>query len=208
MRAGGRAAGPCGTGVRCIIVHASGFASVIVHSTGDDDAAFLAALGDREGLALAQLRATAASNERHREWAYERVAEACGGLESRRIALLGLVYKPGTDTLRASTAVALARRLREHGADVVAYDPAIPAGDDRVSAARTVASAAEALAGADCAVVATAWPEFRDIPPASFEAMRERRVVDPARFLEDRLAAVEGLRYVAFGRGRAPQGVA
>jgi UDPglucose 6-dehydrogenase len=173
------------------------------------DLAFLAALGDREGLALAQLRATAASNARHRDWTCERVEEECGGVASRRIAVLGLVYKPGTNTLRASTAVALARRLRERGAEVLAYDPAIPAGDPRAAdAARTVGSAAEALAGADCAVVATAWPEFRDLPASVFEAMRERRVVDPARFLEDRLAGIAGLRYVAFGRGAPPRSLA
>ncbi|HEX3463939.1 MAG TPA: nucleotide sugar dehydrogenase [Candidatus Elarobacter sp.] len=172
------------------------------------DLAFLAALGDRDGLALPQLRATAASNERHRDWAYERVEEACGGVAGRRVVLLGLVYKPGTNTLRASTALALARRLHADGAEVIAYDPAIPAGATSAGdAVRVVASAAEALAGADCAVVGTAWPEFRAIPASAFEAMRARVVIDPPRFLEDALAAVRDLRYVAFGRGRAPQAV-
>jgi UDPglucose 6-dehydrogenase len=165
------------------------------------DLKFLAALGDREQLPLEQLRATAASNERHRDWAYEQIARETGGVAARRVVLLGLVYKPGTDTLRASTAVALARRLDAEGAVVVAYDPAIPANDERLAGfARVAGSAGEALEGADCAVVGTAWPQFREIPLEAFEAMRVPLVIDPARFLEDRFAALRGLRYVAFGR--------
>ena len=165
------------------------------------DLAFLAALGDRERLALEQLRATAASNERHRSWTYDQIARELGGVASHRIALLGLVYKPGTDTLRASTAIALARKLHGDGAAVVAYDPAIAAGDARLAPfAQVAASAAAALDGADCAVIATAWPAFRELPFDAFEAMRTRLVIDPARFLEAQLAAARGLRYVAFGR--------
>ncbi|MBV8751044.1 MAG: UDP-glucose/GDP-mannose dehydrogenase family protein, partial [Candidatus Eremiobacteraeota bacterium] len=59
------------------------------------DLAFLAMLGDRERLELEQLRATAASNERHRRWTAERVAEVTRGMASPRVAILGLVYKPG-----------------------------------------------------------------------------------------------------------------
>ena len=165
------------------------------------DLNFLAALGDREGLGLAQLRATAQSNEHHRAWAYDRVVEVAGGLSECRVAILGLVYKPGTDTLRASSAVALARRLHDGGAHVVAYDPAIAPGDARLAPfARTVGSAAAALDDADVAVVATPWPQFRALSDDEFARMRTPRVVDPARFLEDRLAALPGLRYVAFGR--------
>jgi len=165
------------------------------------DLAFLAALGDREHLAIEQLRATARSNERHRAWARERVHEALGDVHGRRVAVLGLVYKPGTDTLRASTAVALARELDAEGAEVVAFDPAVPPNDPRLAPfARTVASASAALAGADCAVVATAWPEFRSLPAAAFEAMRTAVVVDPSRFLEDLLHGAHRVRYVAFGR--------
>lgn len=169
------------------------------------DLNFLAALGDREVLGLAQIRATAASNERHRDWTFDRVAELAGE-RPVRVALLGLVYKPGTDTLRASTAVALARELHARGDEVVAYDPAIRAGDSQlVPFARAVSSASEALAGADIAVIATAWPEFRAIPPEAFDRMRGSGVVDPSRFLEDRLAGAAGRTYVAFGR--APSAV-
>ncbi len=165
------------------------------------DLSFLRALGDREHLPLLQLRATAASNEQHRAWTVERVADATRTVPSPRVALLGLVYKPGTNTLRASTAVALARRLHDDGIAVTAFDPAIAPDDDRVSpSARVVASADDALHDADVAVIATAWPAFREISLDRFERMRHPVVVDPARFLEDRLAQAPGIRYVGFGR--------
>ena len=170
------------------------------------DLSFLATLGVREHLALEQLRATAASNERHRGWTAARVAEALDGIAAPRAAILGLVYKPGTDTLRASTAVALARTLHERGVAVSAFDPAIGAGDARLRSIATVApSAAEALEGADVAVIATAWPAFGELDAVLFERMRHPVVVDPARFLEDRLAGVSAVRYVGFGR--SPQAV-
>lgn len=167
------------------------------------DLGFLAALGDRHALAVQQLRATAASNEGHRSWTLDRVLELTNG-KPARIAILGLVYKPGTDTLRASTAVALARALHAHGDAVVAFDPAIGAGDARLAECACVtATAEEALADADVAVVATAWPSFREIPPDAFARMQTPVVVDPSRFLEDRLAGVAGIVYVAFGRATA-----
>ncbi|MBV8749797.1 MAG: hypothetical protein JO103_08790, partial [Candidatus Eremiobacteraeota bacterium] len=127
--------------------------------------------------------------------------------DGETVGVLGLTYKPGTDTLRASTAVALARVLHERGADVVAYDPAVPADDARlVPFVRTVTTAAGALHDTDVAVVATAWPAFRDISDAAFGAMRGRVVIDPARFLEDRLSEVPSLRYLGFGRAPALEG--
>lgn len=172
------------------------------------DLSFLATIGDRERLALEQIRATRASNARHRRWAGERVREAVRGVTSPRAAILGLVYKPGTDTLRASTAVELARRLHGEGFAVSAYDPAVAAGDPRLAPfAQSFATAQEALAGADVAVIATAWPALREIPVAAFETMRHSVVVDPARFLEDRLAVVPGLRYVGFGRSPETVGI-
>jgi UDPglucose 6-dehydrogenase len=171
------------------------------------DLRFLAALGDREQLGLEQLRATAASNERHRSWAFAQIERALGTIASRRIAILGLVYKPGTDTLRASTSVALARRLHAAGAEVTAFDPAIPPGDERLRAfARTTGSADDALRGADCAVVATGWPQFREIPAAAYALMRVPLIVDASRFLEDTVRSMPGLEYVAFGRPAAAEG--
>ncbi len=165
------------------------------------DLAYLGELGNRHDLALAQTRATVVSNTEHRAWAYERVMAALpkhGG----RVGILGLVYKPGTNTLRGSESVVLARRLREANVNVRAFDPAIAVEDERMAGiAQLVSTAQEAIAGADVVVVATAWPEFRTIPAAAWAGPGAPVVIDIMRFLEPQLGAVPGMRYVAFGKG-------
>lgn len=85
-----------------------------------------------------------------------------GGFFERRVAVLGLAFKPGTDDLRDSPALALIERLRRHGAEVSAHDP-LPEIRARARAlGLPVADSAEAaLAGAHGAIIATAWPDYR-----------------------------------------------
>ena len=138
------------------------------------DIAFLGEAGDRLHLPLALLPSVRVSNDRHRSWPFNRLSTLLGAVAGKRIALLGLTYKPGTDTLRRSSAVELARALTEAGAEVRAFDPAVrnlPQGLD-LQVQLTI-SAPEALAGADAAVITTAWPEFRQLDwPALAVAMR------------------------------------
>lgn len=87
-----------------------------------------------------------------------------GGLFDKRVAVLGLTFKPGTDDLRDSPALALIERLRRHGAEVCAHDP-LPEVRARARALGVaVADTAEqALAGVAGAAIATAWPDYRAI---------------------------------------------
>jgi UDPglucose 6-dehydrogenase len=168
------------------------------------DLAFLAAIGERTGAPVTQLEATRASNERHKAWLMGAVMSALAGTTDPVVALLGLVYKPGTDTLRASTAVALARELRERGIRVRGYDPAIAPGNVELAGiVDVVAGVREAVDNADVAVLATPWPEFRTLGGPDFAPLRGRVVVDPDRFLSSACGASEGLRYIAFGAGNA-----
>ena len=167
------------------------------------DLGFLMHLGDEFGVSPIQIEATRSSNEQHKFWVDRKIRELVGGVSGPRVAVLGLTYKPGTDTLRSSTAVALAERLTHDGIAVVAYDPAIV--DDRpelAGIAVRVSNLETALRDADVAVVMTPWPEFRDIPAAAWETMRTRSIVDPQRFLEA-TAAPHADRYIAFGRPQA-----
>ncbi len=168
------------------------------------DLAFLADIGTRADVALDQIPATTASNDRHRSWVYDQVA-AGGPLTGRRIALLGLVYKPGTDTLRASSAVALARKLSAAGSLVTGYDPAIAVNDRRLDGVlQLMPTAQAALEHADLAVIATSWPQFGELAPAAFMQLTERTVIDEARIVEGNAGNVPGLRYIAFGRPATP----
>jgi UDPglucose 6-dehydrogenase len=170
------------------------------------DVCFLEAMGNDLGAAPLQVAATQASNERHKSWVDDRLADVFAGEQSPRVAILGLTYKPDTDTLRSSTAVALAHRLAANGARVVVYDPAIRTDAPEFSGVATRAdTVAEALRDADAAVLMTPWPAFRDIPAMSWSGMRHRHLIDAQRFLE---ASAEPHvdRYVAFGRGQRKPG--
>ena len=107
-------------------------------------------------------------------------------MAGRRIGLLGLAFKAGTDDIRSSPAVRLAGWLLEHGADVHAYDPAAMGHASRaLPALITADSAVDALTGAEVAVIATEWPEFKELDWAAARTrMATPLVIDGRRLLD------------------------
>lgn len=165
------------------------------------DLRYLAGFGRRLGLATPLVDGVIESNERHRAWLAERVLSMLGDAAGTVVAVLGLAYTPGTSTLRRSSALDLCASLAARGIEVRAHDPAVAALPDGAPALRLCASPAEALQGADLAVIATAWPEFGSLRADDFlRAMRTARVVDPAWFLADMLGDDPRVVYVAPGR--------
>lgn len=145
-------------------------------------------------------------NLRRRSQVVERAAALLDGtVRGRRIALLGLTFKPDTDDLRDAPALTIAANLVEAGASVVAYDP-MPTARDRsaslVAGLEVVPSAADALRGADAAILVTEWPEFSELDWAVVGPTMTRRVVIDGRnvLAGDRMAA-DGFTYSSFGRG-------
>jgi UDPglucose 6-dehydrogenase len=144
-----------------------------------------------------------ASNDRHRQWAHRKLAQhfAASPTEGGPIALLGLTYKPGTNTLRRSSAIELARALHAQGFKVAAFDPVIhelPADLNFISLHPDVPSL---LGRAAALVVCTEWPEFqrRDDWPQLVTSMRGRVVVDATRFLWTKVSALPDLTYLTVG---------
>ena len=111
--------------------------------------------------------------------------------EAKRIAVLGLAFKPGTDDIRNSRAIPVIEGLRERGAEVVAYDPvATEEMRERIPDIEYADSAAEALDGASGALVVTDWDEFATLD-SEFDAMEQAVVIDGRRVVEPR----EGVTY-------------
>jgi UDPglucose 6-dehydrogenase len=161
----------------------------------------IAMSGRERGLEMHVTSAAAAANLAHQQLFAERIDRQVGGVAGRRIALLGLAFKAGTDDTRSSPAMTLARWLLDHGADVRAYDP-----EAGVRAARELPglavceSAEDALAGADAAVIATEWPEFRTLDwTAIASRMRAPVVVDGRRLLDPTVMASLGYTYERVG---------
>lgn len=104
----------------------------------------------------------------------------------RRVAVLGLAFKPGTDDIRNSRAIPVIEGLLDRGADVIAYDPvAVDPMRDRYPDIEYADSAADALAGASAAVVVTDWDEFAALD-TEFERMAEPVVIDGRRIIAHR----------------------
>jgi len=166
------------------------------------DVRFLSSLGARSGAPTPLLDGVLASNDRHKEWLHEKVRAALAGTQRPVVAVLGLTYKPGTSTLRRSASVELVRWLRGTGVSVRAHDPAVPELPAELRDAGLVLcpTAEEAVAGADVAVVATEWPDYRRLGADDIlRAMRRPRVIDP-NWLLDFLALDPRIEYVATGR--------
>jgi UDPglucose 6-dehydrogenase len=105
-------------------------------------------------------------------------------VEGRRVAVLGLAFKPQTDDIRNSRAIPVITGLRERGATVVGYDPVATENmRDRIPDIEYADSAANALDGAAGAIVVTDWEEFAALD-SEFEAMAEPVVVDGRRIVE------------------------
>jgi UDPglucose 6-dehydrogenase len=129
------------------------------------------------------------SNDRHRSWPFHKLKSRFGVLAGRRIAILGLTYKPGTSTLRRSSAVELASTLVAEGASVAAFDPAVQElPPDLARQIRLMPDPAQAVADADAVVIATPWPEFRELDwSALLATMKSATVVDAHGFLAELL---------------------
>jgi UDPglucose 6-dehydrogenase len=166
------------------------------------DVHFLDAIGKKVGRPTELLTSVARSNETHRAWPLRRLGELMGDLTSVRVAVLGLTYKPGTDTLRRSTTVEICRELAKQGAIVTAYDPAlrqVPADIAKFIDLRP--SANEAVTGASALIIGNESPQFRELSPEELtSSMTGSLVIDPGGFLENVLGKHPRIRYCKVGR--------
>lgn len=148
------------------------------------------------------LAEAAGVNDRQRRLAVAKLAAHLGALTGRRICLLGLAFKPGTDDLRDAPALAIADELAGEGADVTAYDPVVGAVADR-PALRVADDPYEAAAGADAVVLVTEWPEFGLLDFAELRRrMRGDLFVDGRNVLGGAGLADVGFVYESFGASR------
>jgi UDPglucose 6-dehydrogenase len=159
-------------------------------------------LADSLGYDFPLLDEVARINQQAVDACFKRIEEALWNLESKRIALLGLAFKPGTDDVRFSPALVLARRLLDAGAHVVGFDPQAGApAKEEVSELTIAESLIQALGGAHCAVVCTEWDEIRtmDLEEAR-RVMAFPILIDGRNVLEPRAVMDHGFTYIPTGR--------
>jgi UDPglucose 6-dehydrogenase len=150
------------------------------------------------------LKAVSDVNEDQSVRLVDHLTGALGTLEGKRIAVLGVTFKPDTDDIRSSPALRVIGMLEERGAKVRAADPqnsknmpVLPVGPEYFC------DPFEAAQDCDAAVLATEWTEFRSIDLARLKsAMRGKVFVDGRNVIDPKAAKAAGLRYVGVGRHR------
>jgi len=150
------------------------------------------------------LDAAAAVNERQRRSVIHKLQRDLHSLKGKRVALLGLAFKPNTDDLRGAPSLTIAGALTSLGARVVGYDPvAGKAAAQLAPDIQVVFDPYEALRGAHAAVVVTEWEEVRGLDPKKAASlMRDPKLIVDGRNALDAAASQEaGLLYRGFGRG-------
>jgi UDPglucose 6-dehydrogenase len=166
------------------------------------DIATLERVADRLGYDFGLLREVAKINEEALDAAVRKVEEAVWNLEGKRIAMLGLAFKAGTDDVRGAPAIALARRLLDEGAEVVAHDPmANPEAARELPSLLTAEDPYEAAAGAHALIVATEWPAFAELDLERLKGvMASPVIVDARNILDPDVTRAAGFTYVPTGR--------
>jgi UDPglucose 6-dehydrogenase len=161
----------------------------------------LRSFGAERGVEMPLLDAVAVVNRERPRRVVGLLESALDGLAGRTVAILGLAFKPGTDDVRASPALALIPVLLERGAAVRVYDPMVhgAAGlDARVAVSPDVTAA---LAGADAALIATAWPQFRELDWKTLVGTMRRKLIVDGRGGLDGVSLPEGTTRLRIGRG-------
>ena len=142
-------------------------------------------------------------NELQKRRVVSKLAKHLGSLVGKRIALLGLAFKPDTDDMRDASSLVLSARLRGEGAEVVAYDPvAMDNARTLLPGVEMRETAQEALDGSDAVVLVTEWSEFREIDwSVAAERMRQPLLIDGRNFLDAGTLRSAGFLYEGIGKG-------
>ena len=166
------------------------------------DIAFLSQLGEKYQQPIHIFPAVKASNDAHKSWARRHLEKSLGGVRGKTIAVWGLTYKAGTNTLRRSSAIELCQSLLTQGAKVQAHDPSLTSLPPELSQIQLFAFPEEAVQGADALVIATEWPDYKNVKLGdALQRMRNRLVLDANRFLSQEIAGITAdVRYITVGK--------
>jgi UDPglucose 6-dehydrogenase len=169
------------------------------------DVSALKMLAGNTGYHFQLLTAVIEVNELQKRRVVGKLEKHLGSLIGKRVALLGLAFKPDTDDMREASSLVLAARLQGEGAEVVAYDPvASERAAELLGSVEMATSAIEALEGADAAVLVTEWSEFAELDWAGAAAKMSRPLlVDGRNYLDPEALVAAGFEYEGIGRQSA-----
>jgi len=165
------------------------------------DVALLGRTSLEHEVATPLLSAVLPSNNLHKHWARRKLRSHFADLSRITVAVWGLTYKPGTDTLRRSLAVELCDWLLAEGAAVRVHDPLAKDLPQRWTGNVTrLTDPLAVAAGADALIIATGWPEYRRVSADQLlDCCKQLLVLDANRLLPHLLHGQQQLKYLAVG---------
>src|SRR5579875_1156711 len=166
------------------------------------DSLALKQLAANSGYHFQLLNAVIEVNELQKRRVLNKLQRHLGKLRDKRVALLGLAFKPNTDDMREAPSLVLASRLLAEGAEVRGWDPiALP----ELQGVELCHTPLEAVSGADAAVIVTEWPQLLEFPSEETrQAMRHPLIVDGRNLLDADAARALGFAYEGVGRTSSP----
>ena len=166
------------------------------------DVSALKQLAGNSGYHFQLLNAVIEVNELQKRRVIAKLEKHLGTLVDKRIALLGLAFKPDTDDMREASSLVLSARLQGEGATVVAFDPvAEDIAASMLPDVEMAASAEAALEGADAVMLVTEWPEFSELDWASArDLMASAVLIDGRNYLDADALRAAGFAYEGIGR--------
>jgi UDPglucose 6-dehydrogenase len=166
------------------------------------DVTALKMLAGNTGYHFQLLTAVIEVNELQKRRVVGKLEKHLGSLLGKRVALLGLAFKPDTDDMREASSLVLAARLQGEGAEVVAYDPvASERAGQLLDSVTLTGSALEALDGADAAVLVTEWREFAELDWAEVaKRMARPLIVDGRNYFDPAALRAAGFTYEGIGK--------
>ena len=179
---------------------------LVTHNCFPKDTQALKILAGNSGYHFQLLSSVIEVNELQKRRVMSKLSKHLDSLVGKRVALLGLAFKPDTDDMREASSLVLASRLEGEGASVVAFDPvAEGAASALLPSVEMAGSAMEALERADAAVLVTEWPEFAELNWADVaKRMANPLLVDGRNFLDPGAVRRAGIAYEAIGRPSVP----
>jgi len=135
--------------------------------------------------------------------AVEMAEKLVGNLQGKRVAVLGLAFKPRTDDMREAVSIKVVDKLLEKGAIVIVYDPVAMNNATKIfgETVEYASSAITCIRDADCCIIATEWNEFKKITPDDFIENMKRPVVIDGRRIYDPREYNRKLEFMAIGLG-------
>jgi len=148
------------------------------------------------------LKAIVRVNEQQKHFFFRKVKKALWNLSGKRIAVLGLSFKPNTDDIRLSPAIDIIKMFKREGASINTFDPkAMEKAKAELSGVHFSKDSYDAVKGVDCLVIATDWPQFKKLDFNKIKRLLKRPIIiDGRNMFDSDSMRKKGFEYISIGR--------